>query len=81
MLRVQSSSVTRPSIASENRALVTTEAGELLLFDILGAEPTLLDWRKLSTSGKLTILSHPAVVEDKIVIRVQDEIHCYRFPR
>lgn len=62
-------------IASARRALVTTESGKLLLVDIGNAR--LLDERDL-TEKRIAILSHPAVSGDQLIVRVGNEIRCYR---
>ena len=63
-------------IASADRALATTEAGGQLLMEI--ATGKVLDERSL-TDQRLTVLSHPAVCQDRLIVRVGQELRCYRF--
>ena len=63
-------------IASPSRALVTTEGGELLLFDTRD-KGKLIDQTKLSKE-KAKLLSHPAIVSDQLLIRVGSELRCYK---
>ncbi|MEL6106088.1 MAG: PQQ-binding-like beta-propeller repeat protein, partial [Planctomycetota bacterium] len=62
-------------IASPKRALVATEGNELLLVDTERGE--LLDSMTLA-EGVGPLLSHPAIANDRLFIRVGDEIRCYR---
>jgi outer membrane protein assembly factor BamB len=68
-------------IASHDRALVTTEAGEWLLLGLdRSAKSRVLDQQTLSRD-KVRVLSHPAVHRDLVFIRVGSEIRCYRLPQ
>ncbi|MEM6691882.1 MAG: PQQ-binding-like beta-propeller repeat protein, partial [Planctomycetota bacterium] len=61
-------------IASEDRALVMTESNELLLFD--NNDGQLIDSMTLAEDGG-PLLSHPAIVSDRLLIRVGSEVRCY----
>jgi outer membrane protein assembly factor BamB len=68
-------------IASDRRALVTTERGDLLLVSIAEpGGPKKLDQRRLET-GRVSLLSHPAIQADRLLIRVGTEVRCYRLPQ
>ncbi|MEO1523918.1 MAG: PhnD/SsuA/transferrin family substrate-binding protein [Planctomycetota bacterium] len=62
-------------IASSNRALVATENNELLLVDTKQGE--LLDSIVLA-EGVGPLLSHPAIANNHLLIRVGQEIRCYQ---
>lgn len=62
-------------IASPKRALVATEGNELLLVDT--DQGALLDSMTLA-EGVGPLLSHPAIANDHLFIRVGEEIRCYR---
>ena len=62
-------------IASSNRALVATESNELLLVDTAKGE--MLDSSTLTDSGA-PLLSHPAIADGRLLIRVGEEVRCYR---
>lgn len=65
-------------IASQDRALVTTEGGEWILVSLeAGKEPTMLDHRALFDE-KIRLLSHPALHQDSIFVRVGKFVQCYR---
>ena len=69
-------------IASNRRALVTTEKGQWILVSLeqastKDASGILLDHRPL-TSKKTHLLSHPAIHGDRLVIRVGNQVRCYR---
>jgi len=63
-------------IASKRRALVTTEDGQLILVDIGGQEPQILDHQSLS-KRKTKVLSHPAIHANHLFVRVGSEVRCY----
>lgn len=62
-------------IASKHRALVTTEQSELILVDL--AQGKVIDSMQLANDAP-RLLSHPAIADDKLVIRVGNEVRCYR---
>jgi outer membrane protein assembly factor BamB len=66
-------------IASADRALVTTEGGKLLLVD-LGDNPGKLLDQQMMTEDRHSLLSHPAILGDRLLVRVKSEVRCYRLP-
>ena len=62
-------------IASEDRTLVTTEAGVQLLVAFDGASARVLDRREVAS---VKTLSHPAVAGGRLVTRVGRELRCER---
>lgn len=63
-------------IASDEKALVTTESGELLLIGFDNRSARVLDRTSLGDRA-VSVLSHPAVVGDHLILRVGKEIRCY----
>ncbi|MEO1614834.1 MAG: PQQ-binding-like beta-propeller repeat protein [Planctomycetota bacterium] len=61
-------------IASSSRALVTTEQGEVLLFDVATGKQ--LDSLVLDEDAP-QILSHPAVAGNQLIVRIGDRVDCY----
>jgi hypothetical protein len=66
-------------IASADRALVTTESGKLLLVDLSDHPGKLLDQQTV-TERRHSLLSHPAILADRLLVRVENEVRCYRLP-
>jgi hypothetical protein len=66
-------------IASTERLLLVTQFGELLLFDITQPELKLLDRIKLTTE-EVDVYAHPAIVGQRLVIRIDRELRCYELP-
>ena len=64
-------------IVSSNTALVTTENGRLVLFRFGPRGCEIIDQLRLAET-RVRVLSHPAVIADKLVIRVGTELRCYR---
>lgn len=64
-------------IASESRAIVTTAGGVVLLVEFDDSSGKVIDQMKVS-DGKPALLSHPAVHDDRFLIRVGKEIRCYQ---
>jgi ABC-type phosphate/phosphonate transport system substrate-binding protein len=64
-------------IATDSRAVIVSESGQLTLLGIDGAAPQVLDQRQLSDK-KIKLLAHPAIDRDKWIIRVGYEVRCYR---
>jgi outer membrane protein assembly factor BamB len=62
-------------IASDERVLVLTEAGELLLLDATADRLRVLGKLKLF-DGATGIFAHPALVGDRMYVRSNDEIVC-----
>ncbi|MCA9137704.1 MAG: PQQ-binding-like beta-propeller repeat protein [Planctomycetales bacterium] len=62
-------------IASEQRALVTTEDSQLILVDL--AEGNILETASLADDAP-PLLSHPAIANDHLVLRVGNDVRCYR---
>jgi outer membrane protein assembly factor BamB len=62
------------------RLLLLTYSGELMLFDISGAEPELISQRSaFLLPSHEEIYSHPAVVGNRAYIRGIDALHCVAF--
>ena len=67
-------------IASKDRALVTTESGQLLLVALDGDKGVLLD-RRSYARDRVYVLSHPAIVNDRLVVRMGKQVSCYHLPQ
>jgi outer membrane protein assembly factor BamB len=66
-------------IASNDRVLVTTTDGEILLFDAAGDECTLLGRQQLFTDGS-EVHSHPALVGNRLFVRSRTMLVCVELP-
>ncbi len=64
-------------IASNNRAIVTTEEGQWLLFEFDDDSVKLLD-QKTIASTNIAVLSHPAIVGDKLLLRTGKDVRCFQ---
>ena len=62
-------------VATEQIALVTTEAAEVILVDLLKGQ--VLDTLRLDNDPP-QVLSHPAVAGKFFVVRIGDRVDCYR---
>lgn len=63
-------------VASENRALVISKYGELLMFDPAAAEFKLISRQKSAFDDDPGVFSHPAFVGRKMFLRGSQEIVC-----
>ena len=67
-------------LAADDRALVTTEAGDVLLIAFGPGKAEVIDRMRL-TDKPSRVLSHPAVAGDRLLFRVGAELRCHRLPR
>lgn len=62
-------------IASANRVLITTQCGHLLLVDATGPQYKLLS-RLALFDGQTEVISHPAIVGNRLFVRDSAGVHC-----
>lgn len=63
-------------IASKDRLLITTESSQVLLVDISQPDRGEIIRRWKLGDGRSNILSHPAILHDKLLIRVGTTLQC-----